>query len=267
MAVPFRDDLPTRRFPWVTATLIVVNVVVFLFVQPSAYQNPPTVDDYSYEEYQREQDGIEFAYRWGAVSCELTSGDALAERPADCDDPPPLGDLPDDKSVYLALLTCMFLHGSALHLASNMLFLWVFGNNVEDRLGPIRYLGLYLVGGLAATLGFALVNQGAAAPLIGASGAIAAPMGAYLVLHPRGRILTAIATAAFQVVYVPAVVVLGLFFVTQFLTPENDVAWEAHVAGMVAGVVGALVLAQLPAVKRRRALDAADVALRSGAEF
>jgi len=267
LAVPLRDGLPTRRFPWVTLALIVVNVVVFLFVQPSAYQSPPDTDDgYSVDEARREDQAVEFAFRWGAVSCELESGQRLATDPSACEDVPS-EPLPAGKSVYLALLTCMFLHGSVLHLAGNMLFLWVFGNNVEDRLGWARYLALYLVGGLAATLGYAAVNQGAAVPLIGASGAIAAAMGAYLVFHPKGRILTAIATAAFQVVYVPAVVVLGLFFVTQFLTPDNEVAWEAHVAGMVAGVIGAFGLARLPSVKHRRDLDSADVALRSGADF
>jgi membrane associated rhomboid family serine protease len=264
MALPLRDDLPARRFPWVTLALFAINVVVFLFVQPSAFQNPPS--DYTASEVAREVDASEYAMRWGAVACELRTGERVADRPDGCDDD--VGEpLPRDKSVYLALLTCMFLHGSTLHLAGNMLFLWVFGNNVEDRLGPFRYLGLYLVGGVAATLGFAAVNGRAAVPLIGASGAIAAAMGAYLVLFPRGRILTAIATAAFQVVYVPAAVVLVLFFVTQFLTPDNDVAWEAHVAGMVAGFLGALVLGRLPSVRRRAEVDEVDLALRRGAHF
>ncbi|MBX3286424.1 MAG: rhomboid family intramembrane serine protease [Acidimicrobiales bacterium] len=264
MALPLRDDLAPRRFPWVTLALFAINVVVFLFVQPSAFQNPP--EDYTAAETTRAVQATEFALRWGAVSCELHAGEPLAERPQQCDDG--LGDpLPANKSVYLALLTCMFLHGSTAHLAGNMLFLWVFGNNVEDRLGPVRYLALYLLGGVAATLGYAAVNAHAAVPLIGASGAIAAVMGAYLVLFPRGRILTAIATAAFQVVYVPAAVVLVLFFVTQFLTPDNEVAWEAHVAGMVAGFLAALVLARLPSVRRRAELDRVDIALRRGAAF
>lgn len=264
MALPLRDDLVPRRFPWVTLALFAINVVVFLFIQPSAFQNPP--EEYTSAEFARETEASEFAMRWGAVACELHSGELVADRPSRCADD--VGEpLPRDKSIYLALLTCMFLHGSTAHLAGNMLFLWVFGNNVEDRLGPVLYLALYLLGGVAATLGYAAVNAGAAVPLIGASGAIAAVMGAYLVMFPRGRILTAIATAAFQVVYVPAAVVLVLFFVTQFLTPENDVAWEAHVAGMVAGFLGALALSQLPAVRRRADLDRVDLALRRGAEF
>jgi len=267
VAIPFRDDLRTRRFPWVTLALIILNVVVFLFVQPSAFQNPPSTDDFSSGAAGRERDATEFAFEYGAVSCEVLSGEVLADRPSRCDDLPPRRVLPEDKSVFLAVFTCMFLHGSLAHLGGNMLFLWVFGNNVEDRLGRLWYLALYLVGGVAATLGYALVNQRAAVPLVGASGAIAAAMGAYVVFHPKGRILTAIATAAFQVVYVPAVVVLALFFVTQFVTPDSEVAWEAHVAGMAAGFGGALALAQLPSVKRNRELDAADVALRAGVDF
>jgi membrane associated rhomboid family serine protease len=200
------------------------------------------------------------------VACEVLTGERVADRPDGCENDIG-GPLPRDKSVYLALLTAMFLHGSTAHLAGNMLFLWVFGNNVEDRLGTLRYLALYLVGGVAATLGYAAVNARAPVPLIGASGAIAAVMGAYLVLFPRGRILTAIATAAFQVVYVPAAVVLVLFFVTQFLTPDNEVAWEAHVAGMVAGFLGALALSRLPSVRRRAEMDDVDLALRCGARF
>lgn len=270
MALPLRDDQRTRRFPWVTVVLIGLNVVVFLFVQPSAFQSPPAGQPATLAEARsdraRERDAVEFSYRYGAVACELAEGQAVSQGTAGCRDVPAVP-LPEAKSVYLALLTCMFLHGSIAHLGGNMLFLWVFGSNVEDRLGWARYLGLYLMGGILGTVGYALVNLHAAIPLIGASGAIAAAMGAYVVLQPRGRILTVVATAAFQVVYVPAFVVLGLFFVTQFFTPDNDVAWEAHVAGMIAGALGALALARLPSVRRRRELDAADIALRAGAEF
>ena len=127
-----------------------------------------------------------------------------------------------------------------------MLFLWVFGNNVEDRLGHVPYLIFYLVGGVIATLGHVVFNQGSADPVVGASGAIAAVMGAYFVFKPRGRILTVVVSAAFQVVYIPAFVVLGLFFVTQFFTPtSSNVAWEAHAVGMGAGVLAGFVLARV----------------------
>ncbi|CAN5843367.1 rhomboid family intramembrane serine protease [soil metagenome] len=270
MALPFRDDLPTRRFPWVTLALMVINVVVFVFVQPSAFQNSPDPSgtDASFtREVERAQEAETYAWRWGAVPCETFSGEVVADAPDRCESIPSGIDYPEDKSIVAALLTCMFLHGNLLHLGGNMLFLWVFGNNVEDRLGRVAYLGLYLGGGVAATLGYAAVNPSAAIPLIGASGAIAAAMGAYLVLHPRARILTAIATAAFQVVYVPAAVVLVLYFVTQFFTAEEFVAWEAHVAGMLAGFVGALVLGRLASVRRRAEADRAERSLRSGTAF
>ena len=256
MALPLRDSLPTRHFPLVTFVLLVVNVVVFLFVQPSGFQNPPQGGPFlSARERERVVEVEDFVYRWGAVPCEVLAGERLAGRPSGCD-LPEIARQPSDKNVAASVLSAMFLHGNVLHLVGNMLFLWVFGRNVEDRLGPLPHLGLYLIGGVAATLGYAVVNDVSAQPLIGASGAVAAVMGAYLVLHPRGRILTMISTAAFQVVYVPAAVVLVLYFVTQFFTADEYVAWEAHVAGMVAGVAGALVLRQLPGVRRRCQIDA-----------
>lgn len=250
MAVPLRDDLHTRRFPWVTLVLMVLNVGVFLFVQPSAFQKSPDAEsaDY-YREYQRQLEAEEFAVRWGAVPCEAFSGESLADGPDQCTERD-LGPVVEDKSIYLAFFTYMFLHGNVLHLVGNMLYLWVFGNNVEDRIGRVAYLGVYLIGGVLAALGWAAVNSHGGGPLIGASGAIAAVMGAYLVFHPRARILTTIFTAAFQVVYVPAAVVLALYFVTQFFTADQYVAWEAHVAGMFAGFVMALLLRQIPAIKR-----------------
>lgn len=268
MALPLRDGAPTRSFPWVTAALIVLNVVVFLFVQPGGFQDPPAEDTPVWEAYEREVEAASFGYRWGTVPCELMSGETLDERPDRCTTASPVA-LEDqgDKSLVVALVTCMFLHGSTMHLAGNMLFLWVFGNVVEHRVGWARYLALYLAGGIVATLGFTVVNPDVADFVIGASGAIAAVMGAYLVFHPRGRILTVVVIAAFQVVYVPAAVVLVLFFVTQFFTPDAQVAWEAHVAGMVAGVVAAVGLARLPSVRRRAEDTRADMALRAGSTF
>lgn len=267
MALPLRDDERTRRTPWITLTLIAVNVLVFLFVQPAGFQGGGIQRPEDQNRYWQAQEQEQFAYRWGAVACEITTGKALAAKPSGCRGERPSAP-PQGKSISLALLTAMFLHGSIDHLAGNMLFLWVFGSTVEDRLGRLNYLGLYLLGGMVATLGYVAVNTRSPVPLIGASGAIAVAMGAYLVLLPRGRILTVIATAAFQVVYIPAAVVLLLFFVTQFFTdPSESVAWEAHAAGMVAGVLAALVLGRIPAVRRRAVTDAADAELRAGTAF
>jgi len=264
VALPIRDDHTPKQVPWLTLALLAINVIVFLFIQPSGFQ-VGAVDSLQSEQW-RIVESDEFSYRWGAVACEVTTGELVITEPDDCK-----GEvseyLPAQKSIGLSLLTCMFVHGSILHLAGNMLFLWVFGKNVEWRIGRANFLGLYLIGGILATLGFVASNPTAAVPLVGASGAIAVAMGAYLVLFPRGRVLTVIATAAFQVVYVPAAVVLALFFVTQFFTADDNVAWEAHAAGMAAGVVGALVLSRVPAIRRRAAEDARDADVRVGQEF
>jgi membrane associated rhomboid family serine protease len=268
VALPFKDDQRTRSFPWVTVALLTINVVVFLFVQPAGFQRANPEATITQDDYWLAVEAEEFAFRWGSVACELTSGSTLAEEPDGCDDDPDLPDaFPEGKSVLLALIACMFLHANIFHLAGNMLFLWVFGGNVEDRLGRANFLALYLVGGIVATLGFVAANARSPMPLIGASGAIAVAMGAYLVLFPRARVLTVIATAAFQVVYVPAAIVLVLFFVTQFFTGDDSVAWEAHAAGMAAGFLATLVLRRIPAVRRRTDADERDALVRSGIEF
>jgi membrane associated rhomboid family serine protease len=268
MALPLRDDLATRHVPWVTFALIAINVVVFLFIQPAAFQWAPPAHDHSVAASEKRLDAERFSGRWGAIPCEVVSGRPLADHPRQCEgsgDLPP--GLPGDKPVYLALVTSMFVHGGLEHLGGNMLFLWVFGNNVEDRLGRLGFLVFYLAGGVVAALGFIAVDVHGSGPLIGASGAIAAVMGAYLAFHPRGRVLTAITVAPIQLVYVPAFVVLALFFGTQFLTRQNGVAWQAHAAGMAGGFLVALGLARLPAVRARARADHADLALRGGQSF
>ena len=188
MALPIHDDAPTRRIPWMTYTLIVVNVIVFLFLEPASLQGGDVDRDEVNVTEEREIN--EYAYKWGAIPCEIQHMEPLSEGirctgERDASEPAVSG-----KVVLLSLLTCMFIHGSIFHLAGNMLFLWVFGNNVEDRLGPVPYLALYLLTGLVATFGHALFNWDDAVPVLGASGAIAGVMGAYLVFRPRGRILT-----------------------------------------------------------------------------
>lgn len=266
MALPLRDDTPTRRFPWITVCLMLANVFVFLMVEPPGFQDPPSRRDPSAEAVARSDERAVFAYRWGAVPCEVLSGSPRIEAPDRC--PSPAGaPLPATKSVYLALLTAVFLHQNVLHLAGNLLFLWVFGNNVEDRLGRLGFLAFYLAGGIVSMAGWVAANPDSGVPGIGASGAIAAAMGAYLVLHPRGRILSVVYAGTFQLAYIPAAGVLGLFFVTQFSTPDNGVAWEAHAVGMAAGSVAMLGLSRLPALRRRAAAEAAHAALRPGTPF
>lgn len=267
MALPLRDDVHTHRFAWVTVALIAVNVVVLLFIQPSAFQNPPADDVVAGHEAERGREAASFAFRWGAVPCEVLSGSPRAERPEGCPTSVPGVELPSAKPVYLALLTSMFLHGSIPHLGGNVLFLWVFGNNVEDRLGRLGFLAFYLLGGIVAALGFVATNVHSGSPIIGASGAIAAVMGAYLVFFPRGWVLTVIVAGSYQLVYAPAVIVLVLFFVTQFFTPDNGVAWQAHAAGMAAGFLAALALTRLGPLRRRTEAQANALALRQGQAF
>ena len=142
------------------------------------------------------------------------------------------------KSIWISILSSMFLHGDIMHLAGNMLFLWIFGNNVEDRWGRIQFLTFYVAGGIAATLGHALAARSSTVPLVGASGAIAAVMGAYLVLFPKVKIRALLAIIP---VRVPAWLLLGVWFVSQFfIAPTSGVAWMAHVVGFAFGMVVAV---------------------------
>lgn len=248
MALPFRDNLEPRNVPWVTFGLMILNCVIFLFVQPSAFQTAP--EGFDPAERARSVEADEFVMRWGLVPCEIRSGEPVASRPETCD-AAPTAFLPDDPAIHPALLTSMFLHGDVIHLAGNLFFLWVFGRNVEDRLGPGLFLGHHLIGGLLAGLTSVVTSVHSSAPHIGASGAIAATMGAYLVCHPRARILTQVAPPI-QIVYLPAAIVLLLYFATQFfIGSESNIAWEAHAGGMVAGAVLAFPLLLLPGVRRR----------------
>ncbi|MGE5636374.1 MAG: rhomboid family intramembrane serine protease, partial [Nocardioidaceae bacterium] len=159
----------------------------------------------------------------------------------------PAGAVEQEAPTWLTLLSSMFLHGSLFHLAFNMLFLWIFGNNVEDSMGRLRFVAFYLLGGLAALLAQVAIDPGAAVPTVGASGAIAAALGGYAVLYPRARVLTVIFIIPFfTVVALPALLVLGLWFGLQLLLGLNDVAqplgggggvaYFAHIGGFVFGL-------------------------------
>jgi membrane associated rhomboid family serine protease len=175
---------------------------------------------------------------------EIQSGDCTRR-----DTTPP--EFPD-KSVIAALLTSMFLHGSLLHLGGNMLYLWVFGNNIEDTRGPIVYLVFYLASGVVATFAHIALDPGSTIPLVGASGAIAGVMGAYLVLFPRVRIRSLIIFFFIMFRDIEARWLLGIWFVMQFFTGQDSgVAWAAHVGGFAFGVLVGLVW------RARRGPDAA----------
>jgi membrane associated rhomboid family serine protease len=140
----------------------------------------------------------------------------------------------------LTLVTSMFLHGGLFHLLGNMLYLWIFGNNIEDRLGPFRFVLFYLAGGVAAALTHVLAMPGSRTPMIGASGAVAAVLGAYWILFPRARVMTFVFLVLYiGVVPVPAGIILGLWLLVQFLNVGlgGGVAWFAHIGGFLAGIV------------------------------
>ena len=207
MFIPLRDENPTARLPVVTVALIAVNALVFL-VQAAAPR------------------GLEMAaLRFGAVPYDIVHFRAAAEAAF-----PPLA----------TLLTSMFLHGSLFHLAGNMLYLWIFGNNIEDRLGPVRFVLFYLASGVAAALTHILFQPGSRVPMIGASGAIAGVLGAYLVLYPHARVKVFVFLIFYiDVIPIPAGLVLGLWFVMQLLNVGmgGGVAWFAHIGGFLTGIL------------------------------
>lgn len=237
MVIPLYDRNPTRRVPVVTIVLILLSVAVFLFVQPhSGGDQVLRLDGTSV----RISSSDAFDYAHAVVPCELRQGSPLrldevetAVHGSDCGAGGP--ELFPHKNVWFAALESMFLHGSFWHIAGNMLFLWVFGNNVEDRLGRIRFLLFYLLVGLVSLGAQMLANPASTLPIIGASGAIAGVMGAYLVWFPRTRVLSLLVIIPIDL---PAYFVLLAWFGLQFFTdPNSSVAWMAHVGGFGAGAL------------------------------
>lgn len=234
---PLKDNIPTDRFPVVTVALIALNVLAYFFFQhgtisfgdPSDPQYLQNLYDYSFYPYELTHPGEQ---------C-LPQGDAIA-----CGTPGPGVDLP---ATWLTVFTAMFMHGGLLHLGGNMLFLWIFGNNVEDSMGPVKFVVFYLLGGVAATALQTAVDPSAAVPNLGASGAVAAVLGGYLLLFPRARVITVIFIIFFfTIVELPAILILGFWFVQQVLFgyfglnsggDGGGVAYFAHIGGFVFGLV------------------------------
>jgi membrane associated rhomboid family serine protease len=254
VVIPVHDINPVRRTPWVTYALIALNVLVFLLTPASR-----TTDMRASQLAQLCRQEA-FYDRYAAVPQELVHNRTLAEVPTGETEVGPAGPgcvvAPPTyhKIPALSVLYSMFLHGGWLHLLGNMLFLWVFGNNVEDRLGRLRFLLFYLVCGYAAAYAFALVNAGSAEPLIGASGAVAGVLGAYLVLYPRARVWSLVPFLLFIPLRLPAWLVLGLWFLLQWaysagfaVSQAGSVAYLAHVAGFLLGALLALPLRGRPA--------------------
>ena len=224
--IPLKDENPTRTFPIVTVILIIACVGVYFGFQLQGDQN-------------------EFNYRRAAVPCEVVTGQPMTEQEivsGDCTRRDTEEPLFPAKSVLAALFTSMFLHGGLLHLGGNMLYLWVFGNNIEDTKGKPIYLLFYVAAGIVATLAHVALDPGSTIPLVGASGAIAGVMGAYLVLFPRVQIRSLIIFFLIMFRDIEARWLLGIWFVSQFfIGQDSGVAWAAHVGGFVFGVLAGLV--------------------------
>jgi membrane associated rhomboid family serine protease len=222
--IPLRDANPTRRTPVVTLALIATCFVVFAYQLGRLGSGGIAALD-------------AFVMEWGIVPVELTGA---------------WGSGVDLTTEASTLITSQFLHGGWLHLLGNLLFLWIFGNNIEDRLGRIRFLVFYLLGGLVAGLAQVAIDPDSAIPTIGASGAIAATLGAYLVLFPRARITSLVFLGFFyQLIDVPAVIVLVFWFVLQLVDgiaslgvtdSSGGVAFFAHIGGFVFGALLGLVM-------------------------
>jgi membrane associated rhomboid family serine protease len=219
--LPLRDDVPSRTMPIVTVVLIALNLLVFVYQlllqlgdAPDTAAGPPA-----------------FVLEFGLIPCRITGH---------------CGGAADFPSPVATVFTSMFLHGGLFHILANMLYLWIFGDNVEDTLGHGRFVLFYLGAGAAAAMTQAVVNPASEIPMIGASGAVSGVLAAYLTLFPRAGILTLVVFGFFtRLVRIPAVIVLGLWVAVQVVTglitfndaaADRTVAWFAHVGGFGAGL-------------------------------
>ena len=220
--IPLRDNIPSRRFPIVNTGLIILNVAIFVFEILFMGSDPLH----------------QFTFTWGLVPAEFWQA--------------------RDAQSWLTVLTSMFLHAGWWHLISNMLALYIFGDNVEDRVGHLRYLLFYLLSGLAAAGAHLTAYAESTIPTVGASGAIAGVLGAYLLLYPQARVLTLVPVFYFiRLIEIPALIYLGFWFISQLFNglfaltaadvfQSGGVAWWAHIGGFVFGLVVIRLIAGRP---------------------
>lgn len=209
--IPYKDDNPTYRFPYVTIGIIISNIVIFLLQIIS----PPGME--------------KTVYAYGAVPQYILTFEKFQPiHPA------------------LTVFTAMFMHGGIFHLAGNMLYLWIFGNNIEDKLGHLRFIIFYIFCGITAAYSHALIDPHSLTPMIGASGAISGILGAYLLLFPRAGVYTIIFLGFFvQIVKIPALIVIGFWAIVQLINgmvstgivKQGGVAWFAHIGGFLTGLL------------------------------
>jgi membrane associated rhomboid family serine protease len=215
---PLRDNIPTEHFPFVTVLLIAANCFVYFFLQDGLWQLPASGGEWPVQQY-------------AAIPCEFT-GQCPAQGPP---------------STIVTAFTSMFMHGSLLHLGGNMLFLWIFGNNVEDSMGPVLFLLFYVLAGLAADAAHIVTDVDSTVATLGASGAVSGVLGGYLLLFPRARVVTVIFIIFFfTILELPAILFLGLWIVQQAVlayfdllqpTEGGGVAYFAHIGGFVCGLL------------------------------
>src|SRR5262245_51446242 len=213
--IPFRDNIPSRSTPIITIFLILINLAVFIYELSLGDALEP------------------FIFQFGVVPSVVVHW--------------PQSQLPL-VAILIPFLTSMFLHGGWLHLIGNMWYLWIFGDNIEDRLGHFSFLIFYLLCGIGAGIVHTILNSNSTVPSVGASGAIAGVLGAYLVSYPFARVLTLVPIFVFvQVIEIPALIVLGFWFIMQFFygaaslaaatANTGGVAWWAHVGGFLIGMI------------------------------
>jgi membrane associated rhomboid family serine protease len=234
--LPLKDNIPTRMFPVVTVVIILINVVVYFGVEQgrlSDVKNQKAVIELSFIPYELSHQGKICAQIGDKIGCG-TKQELRAAGATDTSQPP----------VWVTIFTAMFMHGSFLHIAGNMLFLWIFGNNIEDSMGRLKFIFFYLLGGVAASLAQFAIGTNSVTPTLGASGAIAAVLGAYALLYPRARVVTLIFIIFFvTVVELPALLVLGAWFLLQLLDASSQpltgggVAYFAHIGGFAFGLL------------------------------
>ncbi len=212
--IPYKDDLVTSTPPYVTAAIIALNCLVFIY-ELFFTGGPGGLD--------------KFALRYGAIPASLLSMQSI-----------------QPVNPIVTVFTSMFIHGGFLHIAGNMLYLWIFGNNIEDQVGHLRFIVFYLLCGVAAAYSFAFSDPSSVMPMIGASGAISGVLGAYILLFPRAQVYTIIFLGIFvQIVKLPALVVIGFWAFIQFLNgvfgsvtlQRQGIAWFAHIGGFVFGLL------------------------------
>jgi membrane associated rhomboid family serine protease len=234
--IPLKDNIPTRSFPVLTVTLIVINVIVFVFAQHGGHFGLGAPNENN-------------LVKWGLIPYELTHPgkqcDLVPGGQVACEGQPGVsGQASSQPNTWITFFTSMFMHGGLLHIAGNMLFLWIFGNNIEDSMSKWRYLLFYLLGGAVANFAQVAVGPDTTVPGIGASGAIAAVLGGYALLYPRARVITAVILIFFiTLLDLPALLVLGAWFVLQLVDASigsplgGGVAYFAHIGGFVFGLL------------------------------